>query len=150
MKMKTRSIVILSRINISSNFHLGHLATASLWIHPTIKCMFAKLFSDSLGSWGFALRSNTVSLLNYVHTIDKSEKVITYMIAGPDKSTENKRSSYRLTVVSGLKTKGLGEVLDCQLSHMRGCLEGMWNTCHELKWVPGLSRDTWGFATSAR
>ena len=42
-----------------------------------------------------------------------------YMIAELDKSTENKRNSCRVTFVSGLKTRELGEVLDCQVSYLK-------------------------------
>lgn len=53
-----------------------------------------------------------------------------YMTAKLDKSTENKGSFLRVTSASGLNTRELGEVMDCQVSYLRRC----WgNTCHELK-----------------
>lgn len=67
-----------------------------------------------------------------MHATNTTENVITqwqnmdqenYTIAELDKPTENKRSSCRVTFALGLKTRELGEVLDCQVSYLRRCRE---------------------------
>lgn len=99
------------------------LAIVSPSKHPPIKCIFTKLFSwitENLEI--FSQDSNSISPLSHLHATNTTGKVIAqwhdmdqenYMVAELDKSTDNKGSFSRVTFVSVLKIRVLGEVMDC-------------------------------------
>lgn len=98
------------------------LAVVPLSKHPPIKCTYTKLLpwiTENLDI--FSQDSNSISPLSHLHATTTTEKVIAqwhemdqenYMIAELDKPTENKGSFPRVTFVSGLKIRELGEVMD--------------------------------------